>query len=351
MGMRVFVVLVAAFALGACQTFDRGVHNVPVTRDYGNLEPAKIKEATPIVEKAHRVGAERFAPHSYLTASGFLKNAKIEKAEGDRKATKDFSGLAMKMGNEAIQKGSGIPDKGPMAMPKDAAECRAEFDKLVARYKALDRCKAILVAPVQYAHIENALSAAEEELNEVNQYPQAARYMEKVDADIESILAYDADGDGIVDMKDGDPWVPEDKDGFQDEDGIPEPKPYPQLASLHFATNKAVLSADAMGYLRGIAVMMTQGCFKDATLYVAGHTDSQGGDKPNDDLSKRRSDAVQKYLTEHGVPAAKLSVSFHGETKPVAENTNEAGRAQNRRVDLKFDSPDVVSKYCMPTGK
>ncbi len=348
---RVVAVLLSTVVLAACQTTGRGVHNVPVTRDYSNLESVKVHDAAPIVEKAHRVGAEAFAPYEYSSAKGFLKTAKEEKAEGDRKGEKDFSALAKKAGNEAIQKGSGISDKGPMVMPKDKEDCKAQFDALVARYRALDRCKASLVAPVLYAHIEAALSAAEHELLEMNQYPQAARYMATVDADIEAILAHDADGDGIVDMKDGDPWVPEDKDGFQDEDGIPEPKPYPQLESVHFASGKAMLSHDAKGYLRGIGDMMAHQGFNDATLYVVGHTDSVGGDNPNEDLSKRRAETVQQYLVEYGAAAAKISVSFKGETKPVADNSSEAGRAKNRRVDLMFDSPDVVSKYCGPTAK
>ncbi len=69
---------------------------------------------------------------------------------------------------------------------------------------------------------------------------------------------------------------------------------------------------------------------------VAGHTDDIGNDGYNLKLSDRRAQAVMCYLTDKGVPAANLSAKGYGETAPIAENTTEAGRLANRRVELRI---------------
>ena len=77
---------------------------------------------------------------------------------------------------------------------------------------------------------------------------------------------------------------------------------------------------------------------KDPTLrlYVVGHTDNVGSVNSNMDLSQRRAAAVQKSLTtDYGVPSAVLVGSFGaGPYAPVASNSDEDGRAHNRRVEL-----------------
>jgi OOP family OmpA-OmpF porin len=74
----------------------------------------------------------------------------------------------------------------------------------------------------------------------------------------------------------------------------------------------------------------------EASLQVSveGHTDSRGTEAYNDALSLRRANTVSEYLAEHGVDAGRLSVVGYGESKPVASNDTDDGRAQNRRVEL-----------------
>jgi outer membrane protein OmpA-like peptidoglycan-associated protein len=69
-------------------------------------------------------------------------------------------------------------------------------------------------------------------------------------------------------------------------------------------------------------------------LEVAGHTDSIGSDAYNDQLSQRRAQAVASYLTSRGVNSQRLMTVGGGERYPVASNDTEAGRAQNRRVEI-----------------
>jgi outer membrane protein OmpA-like peptidoglycan-associated protein len=343
MKLHVVLGMCLAVALVGCVT-GRTQHTIPIERDYSTLQKVKVEEATDVVSTAHRVGAGHFAPYEYQSAKHYLDWAEMEKAESDQRGEWDYSALAIKYGKEAIAKGSGIPDGGTLMMPDNLAACIVEHDRLVAKYRELDACRAQLVAPVPFAHVEANLSIAEHELLEKYHYEQAARWLRWVEADIDAILAKDWDGDGIKDMVDGDPWIPEDKDGYEDEDGIPEPKPYPKLSPVSFKTDSAKLTGEALGYLRGVANMLIDG-YSEVTVYIEGHTDSDAPDEYNVDLSKRRADVVEQCLKANGAKNGMVTSSCKGEAAPVADNATAAGKAKNRRVEIWLDSPDVTTPY------
>jgi outer membrane protein OmpA-like peptidoglycan-associated protein len=69
-------------------------------------------------------------------------------------------------------------------------------------------------------------------------------------------------------------------------------------------------------------------------LRVEGHTDNVGGKAANQALSDQRAAAVVAWLASHGVTKARLAAQGFGDTKPVADNATEEGRAKNRRVEL-----------------
>jgi outer membrane protein OmpA-like peptidoglycan-associated protein len=70
------------------------------------------------------------------------------------------------------------------------------------------------------------------------------------------------------------------------------------------------------------------------TLTVVGHTDNVGSDKYNQDLSLRRAHSVASYFESKRVDPVRMAISGKGETQPVASNSSEAGRQQNRRVEI-----------------
>jgi outer membrane protein OmpA-like peptidoglycan-associated protein len=69
---------------------------------------------------------------------------------------------------------------------------------------------------------------------------------------------------------------------------------------------------------------------------VGGHTDSQGSDAANLDLSQRRAESVVLYLVQHGVDAGRLIPKGYGETLPIATNKTKQGMAENRRVEFQL---------------
>jgi outer membrane protein OmpA-like peptidoglycan-associated protein len=70
-------------------------------------------------------------------------------------------------------------------------------------------------------------------------------------------------------------------------------------------------------------------------IKIIGHTDSDGDDAKNLDLSKRRSISVKNALVnEYGIEALRLDTDGKGETEPISDNTTAEGKAKNRRVEL-----------------
>lgn len=82
----------------------------------------------------------------------------------------------------------------------------------------------------------------------------------------------------------------------------------------------------------------------DFPLEVTGHTDSDGSDEYNQDLSERRAAAVAEYLTEQGVDAGRIRIEGRGEAEPVAPNDTEDGKQQNRRVELLLVGADAADQ-------
>lgn len=101
---------------------------------------------------------------------------------------------------------------------------------------------------------------------------------------------------------------------------------------IHFDTGKADILPDSEATLNEIVKLMQQ----DAALRlrVEGHTDNQGAAASNQTLSEKRAQAVVTWLAAHGVPAARLTAKGFGQTKPIADNSTDDGRAKNRRVEL-----------------
>ena len=101
---------------------------------------------------------------------------------------------------------------------------------------------------------------------------------------------------------------------------------------LLFDVDSAYLRPDLEADLKAVANNLQQ--YPGSTISVIGHTDDTGSDSHNFDLSERRAQAVSWVLMDAGVDAARLQSYGQGETRPVASNESEAGRAQNRRVEI-----------------
>ena len=146
----------------------------------------------------------------------------------------------------------------------------------------------------------------------------------------------DKDGDGVLDNVDKCPETP----GPASNNGCPviEKKVQQKLDSavtgLQFETGKDVIKPISYTVLDKVATMLKNN--PSYQLSLAGHTDNVGNAAANLELSRKRAEAVKKYMTDKGIADDRIIVTYFGATKPIAPNTTETGRAMNRRVAMKI---------------
>ena len=176
----------------------------------------------------------------------------------------------------------------------------------------------------------------------------------------------DSDGDGVVNKDDncpnvagpaangGCPWPDTDGDGVLDKDdncvneagpasnnGCPEPVITDAAVqtinmgakSILFNTGKYSFKPGVTSKLDDIVAIMNQ--FPKATFMIEGHTDSSGGAAVNLRISERRAMAVRDYFVKKGISTDRLEAKGFGEGSPIDSNKTRAGRANNRRVEIK----------------
>ncbi len=175
----------------------------------------------------------------------------------------------------------------------------------------------------------------------------------------------DADGDGITDKADkcpdvkgpkengGCPWPDRDGDGVLDKDdkcpdvkgtaannGCPEvsdevvKRLNDYAKTILFNSGKSTFQQQTYPVLQSIAGILKE--YPSAKFSIEGHTDSDGKDAANQKLSEDRAAAVKNYLIENGIAASRLSSVGYGESKPIDTNKTKAGKANNRRVEVKL---------------
>ncbi len=148
----------------------------------------------------------------------------------------------------------------------------------------------------------------------------------------------DTDGDGIDDEHDSCRTVP----GIKENNGCPEIKKEIQEKVNYLAHNilftKASDKLTRESYPGLDDLVSILGKHPELQLSVQGHTDATGTPQSNLVLSQKRADAVKSYLLSKGIAASRISAIGYGQEQPVADNSTEAGRSANRRVELKLTS-------------
>jgi OOP family OmpA-OmpF porin len=175
----------------------------------------------------------------------------------------------------------------------------------------------------------------------------------------------DTDGDGVADKDDkcptvkgdkanaGCPWPDTDGDGVADKDdkcptvkgtvannGCPEVtdaimKSLNDYAkTILFDSGKSSFQKQTYPVLQAITAILKE--YPNSNFSLEGHTDSDGSDESNHKLSHDRAAAVKSYLVENGISTDRLTSKGFGETMPVDSNKTRAGKANNRRVEVKL---------------
>ena len=105
-------------------------------------------------------------------------------------------------------------------------------------------------------------------------------------------------------------------------------------SEITFGVDSANIDPSFRNTLDQLASTLTQ--YEKTYVDVLGHTDSTGSDTYNQALSERRAYAVADYLSSRGVQSARLAARGYGESQPKASNLDTAGRAANRRVEIRL---------------
>lgn len=103
-------------------------------------------------------------------------------------------------------------------------------------------------------------------------------------------------------------------------------------SAISFDTNSYAIKPSFAPVLDQVAQTLTQ--HPELIAQVIGHTDSTGSPAYNQTLSQNRAQSVAGYLAQHGVAPERLAAEGRGQTQPIADNSTELGRSQNRRVEI-----------------
>jgi outer membrane protein OmpA-like peptidoglycan-associated protein len=102
--------------------------------------------------------------------------------------------------------------------------------------------------------------------------------------------------------------------------------------NITFASNSANINATFYSVLDSVALVIAE--YDKTLVVVAGHTDSDGSDSFNQDLSQRRAGSVSEYLISQGILPVRLETVGFGEAQPIAGNNSAEGKQLNRRVEI-----------------
>lgn len=102
--------------------------------------------------------------------------------------------------------------------------------------------------------------------------------------------------------------------------------------NVTFGFDSSELQQPARQALNDVTAVLRE--YAETRITIAGHTDSSGAEDYNQRLSERRAQAVGDYLAQGGVENFRLNMRGYGESRPIASNDSEQGRAQNRRVEI-----------------
>jgi len=105
-------------------------------------------------------------------------------------------------------------------------------------------------------------------------------------------------------------------------------------SNVTFDTDQDTIKPDFHMVLSSVSLVLKK--YNQSLVDVNGHTDSDGSDQYNFDLSQRRATSVADFLTFSGIDSRRFFIRGFGESRPIASNATAAGKAANRRVEIQI---------------
>lgn len=279
-----------------------GRHTVlhPITRD--ERSPLELYEAMNAVEIADAAGAEKYASDSMATAKTALQNAQDANThKKDRKEVITYAREAVQTSEDAriitIRKIKAEDEVATVKAREDAEQQAQQQAAQRAQAEAEAR-----EAAARAAEARAAKEAAEQQAQQASQ--QTAQMRERLKQQLNQVLQTQETARGLI----------------------------VNMSDVLFDFNKYTLKSEAREKLAKVSGILQ--AYPGLKLQVEGYTDNIGTDDYNQKLSEQRADGVRDYLVSQGVQQDNISAEGYGKTHPIADNTTNSGRAQNRRVEL-----------------
>jgi outer membrane protein OmpA-like peptidoglycan-associated protein len=293
-----------------------GRHSVlhPITRD--ERSPLELYEAENAVQIADAAGAEQYAADTMATSKTALQNAEgLDSNKDNRKQTITFAREAVQSAEDArlitIRKIKAEDEAAQLKARQDAeqaaqqAQLAAQQAQASADQQAAQRAQADAAAAEAEARAQKAREeqqAAEQATQQATQQTEQMR--ERLKQQLNQVLQTTETARGLI----------------------------VNMADVLFDFNKYTLKADAQVKLAKVSGILL--AYPNLKLQVEGYTDNIGSDDYNQKLSEERADTVRDFLVAQSVPDGNIAAEGYGKNEPIADNSTNSGRAQNRRVQL-----------------
>lgn len=322
----------------------------------------KIAGLSGIVEQAERNGAIRCAPRELAVAKSQLEFATLELDQGFMSKAQDHLSKAEPNAHAAFEQSPPEqcadqgPDRDGDGYPDLTDKC-PDRPELFQGFQDEDGCPDD--ADTDGDGITDSKDSCVLEPEDRDNY-----------LDEDGCPEVDNDLDTFLDAADKCPFEPEDPDGYEDSDGCPDldndkdavPDVQDQCPNevgsptqqpigcpgnglvivtdcevkitqqIHFEFNKDKIRPESFPVLDAVVDALKRN--PAIKIEVQGHTDNKGAAAYNKNLSNRRAASVMKYLSTHGIDAARLASHGYGFERPLVDNSTEQNRALNRRVQF-----------------
>jgi outer membrane protein OmpA-like peptidoglycan-associated protein len=279
-----------------------GQHAVlhPITRN--EASPLELYQAINAVQIAEAAGAAQYAPDTLATAKQNLQNAQdFDDHKSKRKEEITYARAAVQTAEDArimtIRKKRAEDEANNKQQAQDAQLAAAQA-QAAADQQAAERAR----ADARAAEAEAQAARAHQQTQQANDQTEQMR--EKLKAQLNQVLATRETARGLI----------------------------VNMSDVLFDFNKYTLKPEAREKLAKVSGILL--AYPGLTMQVEGYTDNIGSDDYNQKLSEQRAGAVSDYLVTQGVAQTNINATGYGKNDPVADNSTNDGRAQNRRVQL-----------------
>jgi outer membrane protein OmpA-like peptidoglycan-associated protein len=300
-----------------------GRHTVlhPITRD--EKSPLELYEAQNAVQIAVAAGADKYAADTMTTAKTALQNAEdINAHQKNRKEAITFAREAVQSSEDAriitIRKIKAEDDEAARQARINAeqqaqqAQLAAQQSQLAAEQQAAARAKAdaarakadadAAASEARAQAARDAQAAAEKSAQAAAQQAEEAK--ERLRNQLNQVLQTTETARGLI----------------------------VNLSDVLFDFNKYTLKPETREKLAKVSGILL--AYPNLKVQVEGYTDNIGSDEYNQKLSEQRANSVRDYLVSQSVPDSNVTAQGFGKNSPIADNSTNAGRAANRRVQL-----------------